>query len=348
MTSLRGGVIGAGWWATEAYLPVLRAHPRVALMAVNRLGDAELEEVRQKFEIPNAFTDYRQMLAACELDAVVVASPHTLHFEHAMAALDRGAHVFVEKPMATSAADARALVQRAQQVDRRLVVSLGWNFSPMAAEAQAQISAGAVGEVRHVSLHMASALSDLFAGEGLLEAQDAFFRPQASTWADPAKAGGYGWGQLSHALGLLFRLTDLTPQEVFAFSGRSAADVDIYDAAAIRFTSGATGSLSGAATAPKHRGFQMDLRVFGTEGMLLFDIERERVEVRRHDGADVVMPVQSGDGAYSTDSALNRFIELCLGSGVVNPASGEIGARSVEVLEALYRSARSGQPERVV
>jgi predicted dehydrogenase len=344
---LRAGVIGAGWWATEAYLPVLKAHRQVEIVAISRLGNTELEQVRQKFDVPSAFTDYRQMLADCDLDAVIVASPHTLHFEHAMAALDRGAHVFVEKPMTTSAADARVLAERARQAGRHLVVSLGWNFSPMAVEAQARISAGAIGEVRHVTLHMASALADLFSGAGLLEAKDAFFKPQASTWADPTRAGGYGWGQLSHALGLLFRLTGLEPREVFAFCGQSSANVDIYDAAVIRFASGATGTVSGAATAPKHRGFQMDLRVFGTEGMLLFDIERERVEVRRHDGADYVLPVKPGDGGYPMDRALNTFIDLCLGVEAANQAPGEVGARSVEVLEALYNSARSGRPERI-
>jgi predicted dehydrogenase len=92
----------------------------------------------------------------------------------------------------------------------------------------------------------------------------------------------------------------------------------------------------------------MDLRVFGTEGMLLFDIERERVEVRRHDGVDYVMPVKPGDGAYPMDRALNTFIDLCLGVDVANQAPVEVGAHSVEVLDALYNSARSGRPERVL
>lgn len=347
MKPLRVGVIGAGWWATEIYLPLLKARPDVELVAVNRLGEAELEQVRSRFDVPNAFIDYRQMLSECDLDAVIVGSPHTLHFEHAMAALDRGAHVFVEKPMTTTAADARALAEKASEAGKQLVVSLGWNFSPMVIEARKQIAAGAIGEVRHISLHMASALSDLFSGEGLREAEGAFFKPASSTWADPGKAGGYGWGQLSHAVGLLLHLTGLQPQEVFAFTGQSGVDVDLYDAAAVRFSNGATGALSGAATVPKPHGFQLDLRVFGTEGMLLLDIERERMEVRRRDGADLVMPVQAGDGAYPTDKALNTFLDLSLGAPATNHAPGEAGAHTVELLEALYKSARSGRPERV-
>ena len=60
--------------------------------------------------------------------------------------------------------------------------------------------------------------------------------------------------------------------------GLSPAGVDFYDAALVEFSNGATMALSGSATVPKSRGYQLDIRIFGTEGMLLFDIERARVE----------------------------------------------------------------------
>ncbi len=129
------------------------------------------------------------------------------------------------------------------------------------------------------------------------------FRPPPSTWADPARAGGYGWGQLVHALGLLFRIADLEPAEVFALTGKSPANVDYYDAAVVRFASGATAAVSGSATVPKHRGFQIDLRLFGSEGMLLLDIERERLEVRRRDGKDIIVDMPPGSGAYACEAA---------------------------------------------
>ena len=73
---------------------------------------------------------------------------------------------------------------------------------------------------------------------------------------------------------------------MFAVTGQSPAGVDYYDAAVVRFAGGAAASLSGAATLPKGRPVQVDLRVFGSEGMLLLDIERERLELRRRDGND--------------------------------------------------------------
>jgi predicted dehydrogenase len=194
---------------------------------------------------------------------------------------------------------------------------------------------------------MASALEDLFAGQAMKETEGHMFRPPASTWADPAHAGGYGWGQLVHALGLLFRIADLAPAEVFALTGKSPANVDYYDAVVVRFANGATGSLSGSATVPKHRGFQIDLRLFGSEGMLLLDIERERLEIRRRDGKDTVIDMPPGSGAYSCDQPLTTLVDLCLGRPVENQSPGLTGARAVEVLDALYRSAASGRLEKV-
>jgi predicted dehydrogenase len=194
---------------------------------------------------------------------------------------------------------------------------------------------------------MANALDDLFAGEPMKETEGAMFRPPASTWADPRRAGGFGWGQLVHALGLMFRVADLAPVEVFAMTGNSKAGVDYYDAAAVRFAGGATGSVSGAATLPKGRPVQIDLRIFGSEGMLLVDIERERVELRRRDGRDEVIPLNPGDGAYECESPLRVFVDICRGVPVENAADGVVGARAVEVLDAMYRSAASGRVEAV-
>jgi predicted dehydrogenase len=198
-----------------------------------------------------------------------------------------------------------------------------------------------------VVLQMANALEDLFAGQPMRETEGAMFRPPASTWADPKHAGGFGWGQLVHALGLLFRVTDLKPDAVYAVTGKSPAAVDYYDAAAVRFAGGATAALSGAATLPKGRPVQIDLRIFGSEGMLLLDIERERLELRRRDGADEVVKLNPGDGAYACDQPLRVFVDICLGHDTNNGAPGIVGQRAVEVLDAMYRSADSGRTETV-
>jgi predicted dehydrogenase len=141
-------------------------------------------------------------------------------------------------PLTTTAADARDLIAKADAAGKQLIVPYGWNFKGWADEARALVANGEIGRIEHVVLQMASALEDLFAGQPMKETEGHMFRPPPSTWADPARAGGYGWGQLVHALGLLFRIADLEPSRVFAITGKSPTGVDYYDAAVVQFANG--------------------------------------------------------------------------------------------------------------
>ncbi|MEQ1949833.1 Gfo/Idh/MocA family oxidoreductase [Mesorhizobium sp. CN2-181] len=341
------GVIGAGWWATLAHIPALLANQHVGIVAVNRPDRDGLDRVIAAFPQVKPYLDAAAMLKDETLHGVVVASPHVLHAEHASLAFSKGLHTLIEKPMATTAADARMLVAKAQAHGVEIVLPYGWNFRPIVEAAHRLVGEGWIGEVRHVVAQMASALADLFGGEPMIETRDHLFRPPVATWADPAKSGGYGWGQLTHGLGALFRIVDLDPVRVFAKTGLSKAGVDFYDAAVVELSNGATVSLSGSATVPKSRGYQIDIRVFGTEGMLLFDIERPRLEVVRHDGKSQIVDFGPGAGDYEQTAPVNLLVDLCRGEKVFNPANGIVGMRSSLVLDAMYRSAASGRMEEV-
>ena len=82
---VRIGFIGAGWWATANHMPLLAAREDVELAAVCRLGREELEQVQTHFGFAYATEDYRELLDRGGLDGVIVASPHTMHHEHARA-----------------------------------------------------------------------------------------------------------------------------------------------------------------------------------------------------------------------------------------------------------------------
>jgi predicted dehydrogenase len=343
----RIAVLGAGWWGAEVYIPALLANPDAALTAVNRRNPYALRQLTETFAIPAGYTDYRELLAKVPLDGAIIVSPHTVHFEQAMACLEAGLHVLVDKPMSTSTADARAMVAKASAIGRQIVVPYGWNFKDFTRQAVDLVAAGRLGEVRHISCQMASPTGDLFGGDGLVETASHMFQPERSTWADPANAGGYGWGQLSHALGLMFAVSGLAPLQVFAMGGKSKAGVDYYDALTVRMTNGATAAISGAATVPKHCGYQVDVRIFGTEGMLLLDVERERMELRRNDREDVVLDLKPGDGSYLAIEPVDRLVDICLGRAARNEAPGTVGMRAVEVLDAMHRSIASGRVEGV-
>ena len=238
-----------------------------------------------------------------------------------------------------------------------VLVPQGWNFTPYVREARHLLQnkhpervGGAprgIGDARHIVCQMASALGDLMGGQPMAETEGQTFRPPASTWADPAKAGGYGWGQLAHALGVMFALADVQPETVFAYMGRSPSGADYYDAITATFTNGATAAISGSATIPKAsgaqndrgKGYQIDIRIFGTEGMLLLDVERERLEIRRDDGHNTVIPMRPGDGNYPASAPWQAFVDLVLGRTDENPMDAALGVKVVEVLEAAYQSA---------
>jgi len=343
----RIGVVGIGWWATFNHIPTIDETPEAEIVAICDLDEERLQIAGDKFAIAARYTDIDAMLAAEKLDGVMISTPHTAHTKPALAALEAGCHVLVEKPMATNAADGRAIAAACLKAGRQVLVPTGMNFTSFSRRAADWVRAGRIGEIRHAVCQMGSALEDLFAGEPMLETVDHLFRPPASTWADPQKAGGYGWGQMSHSLAWLFYVSDLTFDSVFCMDGKSRAGVDFYDAAVARATNGATVSLSGSATVPKHRGMHTDIRIYGTQGMIVFDNERPRLALYRLDGQDEEVPISAADAEYDGALPVRIFARLCAGQDVINASDGECGARVTEALDALYRSAATGTLVRI-
>ncbi len=342
MRKVRLGFIGAGWWATTNHMPLLAARDDVDLVAVCRLGADLLQTIKDQFGFAVATEDYRELLEL-DLDGVVVSSPHHLHFEHASAALERDMHVMCEKPMTLRPAEAWRLVELARERGRHLLVPYGWQYKPFVEQAKEWMDSGIVGRIDYALCHAASPTKAFFAGGNTVPSQWAptIVAPNPATWQTKGRGGGYGYGQVTHSSSLLFWLTDLRAAEVSARMTAPDSGVDMYDAATVVFDGGAIGAISGAATLPDDDKFQIDLRIFGDEGVLLLDVERERLEIRRHDGRHRHAPVPPGEGAYSCEVPPMRFVELIQGRGT-NNSPGDVAARSVELIDAMYRSADAG------
>lgn len=346
MDQVKVGIIGAGWWAAENHIPVLQSRSDVNVVAACRLGKTELARLRDRFDIPFVTEDYRELLGQ-DLDAVIVSSSHDLHYEHAKAALDRNLHVLCEKPMVLHAPEARDLAARAQAKGLHFLIPYGWNYSDLALKGREIMTQGQIGMIEHVHCHMASAHRDLFGGEPTWWAQNSFFKPLASTWSNPSAGGGFLHGQLTHILGLMFYLTDLEPAEIFAFVNNFESGADRSNSISCRFANGATGSFGGAATMPPRSTYQVDIRIFGTKGMLLLDIERPRLELRLNDGSGQSFPVSTKPGEYSCVEPLHAFVNLVKGRSIENRSSAVVGMHVVAVLDAAFRSAKSRTVELV-
>ena len=335
------GVIGTGWWATFNHIPTIQNSQDATITAICDLDSGRLAQVGEQFNIKNHYSDFNEMLTNENLDGVVVSTPHTQHTSPAISALNAGCHVLVEKPMATTASDGWQIAETAQKTGFQVLVPTGMNFTSFTEKAAQWIRDNKIGEIRHAICQMGSPLDDLFDGKPMLETTEHMFRPPASTWADPAKAGGYGWGQMSHSIAWLLYVTDLRFKNVICLDSKSSTGVDYYDAVAGTATNGATISLSGSSTVPKHKGMHMDIRIYGTEGMIVFDNERARLGLFRLDGNDDEIEISAQDAEYDGTLPVKVFAKLCAGQNVINASNGDCGAKVTEVLDAMYKSAKS-------
>ena len=128
---LRVAVIGGGLIAQAVHLPNLAAlDDRFEVVAVADVSPAVVRGLAARYAAGRGSTDWRELLDAHELDAVVVCSPHSTHAEIALAALGRGLHVFVEKPLCIVPEDAEAITRRQRETGLTVQVGYMKRFDP--------------------------------------------------------------------------------------------------------------------------------------------------------------------------------------------------------------------------
>jgi len=154
-TTVCVGVIGAGRMCQRAHIPNLLAEKcQIVGIADPRYETAKL--VASHFRIPGAYGDYRELLARDDLDAVVAAVPDQFHAEIAIAALEAGKHVFIEKPMATNSDDGRKMVEVAKRTGRRLSIAYQRRHDPAAQITKRLVDefagSGEMGRIRYMEL----------------------------------------------------------------------------------------------------------------------------------------------------------------------------------------------------
>ena len=95
---IRWGILGSGWIA-ERFIESVRAHTKQDLVAVGSRRKDRAEEFASRMGLKRAYGDYKELVEADDLDVIYVATPHNMHYEGVMLALNAGKHVFVEKPI---------------------------------------------------------------------------------------------------------------------------------------------------------------------------------------------------------------------------------------------------------
>ncbi len=130
MQKVNIGLVGLGWVAQVVHIPILTRLPEVNLVAICDKDKSRARLVTDKLGMRRVHTDVRQMLESEELDAVVICTSTDAHKEVALAALEAGKDVLVEKPIAPRYADAVEMAETAKSLRRRLMVGMNLRFRP--------------------------------------------------------------------------------------------------------------------------------------------------------------------------------------------------------------------------
>jgi predicted dehydrogenase len=139
-------LIGAGWAARNAHLPGFRA-AGVPVAAICDLNPAPAETLAKQYGIERVYSDYKEMIEKEKPDSVHVLLPNVAHREPVLFALDAGANVLCEKPIATSAAEAREMFDAAKKANKTLMAAQSWRFESSSRAIRRLIEAGELGEI---------------------------------------------------------------------------------------------------------------------------------------------------------------------------------------------------------
>lgn len=262
MSDLGVGVVGCGFVGLGAHVPAVAAIAGARLAAVADGNPTRLAKVARKYPGVTAYADHAELLRDPAIGAVIVAVPTPLHVPVALAAIAAGKHVLCEMPLAARLADVDRLATAAAKAGVCLMPGLNFRFTPNLVRVKEQIRQGAIGAVTAVHYRE------------FIPARDLAAQWPPGSWAwDLDESGGPLFTLSVWAIDLLRWLLD---EEIVDFSA-AARYVPLpqfdgtlgYDgAAALRFRSGAVGSLQYSGTAPPPAA-GCTLEVLGTAARLL-------------------------------------------------------------------------------
>jgi len=149
MNPLRIAVIGAGYWGPNL-IRNLNEAPGADPVAVADLSPERLETIHKRFPAVRTTTDHTELFNDRNIDAVCIATPVNTHRRLAEQALAAGKHVFVEKPLAPTVADAEAIVRASEKAGRTLMVGHTFVYNPAVVAVRGLIEKGELGRINYV------------------------------------------------------------------------------------------------------------------------------------------------------------------------------------------------------
>jgi predicted dehydrogenase len=326
---LNVGVVGCGYWGPNL-VRNFRQAPDCHLKVLCDASETRLSHMRRLYPELNTTLKFDDLLSDTELDAVVIATPVRFHYTMAKAALTAGKHVFIEKPLARTEAEAAELVSLAEQMGLVLMVGHTFLFSPAVRRMKEIINAGDIGEVQYIAARRLNL--------GLFQ-----------------KDINVAWDLAPHDISILLHLLDELPVSV-SCQGSSHVTRGIEDVTMmnLNFRKNRCAFIHNSWLDPKK---VRQMTVVGSQRMIVYDdtepleklkIYDARVEVPPHYDtfAEFTYSYHYGDSYVpyiKQDEPLKlecqHFLQ-CIAEGSVPITNGRLGLEVVKILEASSESLR--------
>ncbi len=345
MKKLQIGVIGLGMGS--AHVHGYRQHPQAQVVALADTDSVRLNQRGQEFGIASLYTDPLKMFRNEKLDIVSIATPNKFHKPLTLAALKSGCHVLCEKPMAMNAREGQAMVNAARHYGKRLMINFSYRFNDQSYALKKAVESNILGKI-----YFARTVWNRRRG---LPGFGGWFGQKALSGGGPLIDLGV------HRLDLALWLMNY-PKPIWVMGStynpigsrlakeqHKKFDVEDFASAMIKFDTGATLMLEASWAANIKKNEEMETRILGTEAGLVqqnvgegYDWQAEIYLERDGCRYDMALhpPVPQVKGA------MYHFVESIL-NNTPHIATGDEGLTVMNILDAIYASARKGTPVRI-
>ena len=327
---LRFGIAGFGLHAVRRLMPGFALATKCRVTALSRRDITTARASAAEYNISHAFSSVAELAQCPEVDAILVTTPNSLHLADVLTAIEHGKPVLCEKPMAINAAECRQMVEAARKAKVLLGVAQVFRFEDSTARLREQIADGKIGR-------------PIFARSEFSYSAKSH---QRKWLTDPVLSGGGPIGDVG--VHCVDALRYILQDEVVRVCARGMWDAESGDveAAAVLALEFARGTLGSVAVSMRAE-YRTPIEFVGEEGSL-----------RAEDGLNVERPITlefRQGGTLTTEVVKNRlayarqvddFADAVEGKGQF-PVPGEQGWQNQEILDAAFRSLKTGKAEDV-
>lgn len=301
----------------------------VELTAVSNLDEQVNKEVQEKYSIPYAYTSYEAMIQNSELDAVCIVTPSGFHTEHIQKALDRGLHVFCEKPIGLKSDEIKAVMKKIEDSDRVFHLGFMRRYDEDYVYAKEMIDRGQIGDISIIRSYGIDPISGL------------------GSFVDFAKkspSGGIYLDMSVHDIDVIRWFTEAEVKKVWATGNNKAApelnalnEVEI-GTATLQLNNDVTAFLVAGRTAS--HGYHVETEVIGTKGMIRIAATPDKNKVTVFNEHGTVRPTSQNFPERFREAYINEMKEFvhCIRYERQPSVTALDGLRGTEVAAACQQS----------